>query len=718
MKRRSSLKHKILLSMIAIALTLLLSAGIIQAVSLKNMTRTVIGSNQDMAKISREQSSATLSEAIRNGLLDIAKDKADLSDRIFSDFEQAVRTAAAAASRIYADQESFLPREVPLPDASNDGNLTLQVLFSEKTDPQNPAVSQELGLLGNIQETLYALNDSSGNIASIYYASESGFMIQADYIPAKKYDSQGNLLPMEARERPWYIGARMTGASFFTPVTKDMHTANYGIMCGVPVYADGYFKGVAGAGMYLDDLESMVQEAVIGESGSALILNHDGEVLFSTYDEGTLTISTDGKDLRKLEDPELSSIAKKAVSGETGTDNFTLDGVPCYTAYAPMSTVGWSFILVLPQEEVDRPTKELQESLNLVSEEARRETDSHIRVSMIRLAVVITAAILLTFLLSFLLSRRIVRPIEELTREVGKIEGGHLDFGWDPGTGDETQLLADSFRSLTCRMQTYIDDLQTVTAEKERIGAELNIATRIQEGMLPDTFPPYPNRPEFDIYASMDPAREVGGDFYDFFLIDDDHLAIVMADVCGKGVPAALFMMASKITLSNNANQGMRPREVLEKANNTICANNKMDLFVTVWFGVLEISTGKITAANAGHEYPVLSSGEGVYALVNDKPHGFAVGAFPDEEYNEYEWQLQPGQKLFLYTDGLPEAMNKDREAFGTERMLEALNRDSGRSAQETLAAVRESVDRFVDGAEQFDDLTMLCLEYRGPKKP
>ncbi len=711
------MKRKILLSMISIVLALLLSVGIVLAVSLKNMTRTLIDSNQDMAQISQERSSSSMTDAIRDGLLKIAGDKADLSDRIFSDSKSSVQAAASAASKIYEDADLFSPREVPLPDASNDGNLTLQVLFSAKADRDDPAFRKELELLGNIQETLYALNENSENIASIYYASESGFMIQADYIPARKYDEDGNLMPLEAKERPWYIGARMTGAPFFTPVTKDAHTTKYAIMCGVPVYGDGYFKGVAGAGMYLDDIEKLVQNAVVGESGSAFIINRNGEVLFSTYDEGSLQVSTDGRDLRNHESKELSSIATKAVGGQKGVGIVSLDGVPCYMAYAPMKTVGWSFFLVLPQEEVDKPTEALQKSLDQVSEQALQATDRHIRRTILRLMIIITAAILLTLMFSFLLSRRIVRPIEQLTQEVGKIEGDRLDFSWDPGTGDETQLLADSFRSLTGRMQTYIDDLQSVTAEKERIGAELNIATRIQEGMLPDTFPAYPDRLEFDIFASMDPAKEVGGDFYDFYLIDDDHLGLVMADVCGKGVPAALFMMASKIILSNNVKQGMSPARALYETNNAICANNKMELFVTVWLGILEISTGKVTASNAGHEYPVLSSPGGSFALVDDRPHSFAVGGFPDEEYTEYEWQLQPGQKLFLYTDGVPEAMNPAREQFGTQRMLETLNNDLTRSPKEVLHAIRGAVDRFAEGAEQFDDLTMLCLEYHGRNK-
>ena len=242
---------------------------------------------------------------------------------------------------------------------------------------------------------------------------------------------------------------------------------------------------------------------------------------------------------------------------------------------------------------------------------------------------------------------------------------------------------------------------------------ELHTATRIQEAMLPNIFPPFPDRMEFDLYATMDPAREVGGDFYDFFLIDDDHLCLVMADVSGKGVPAALFMMASKIILANNAKMGKSPAEILTDTNAAICSNNREEMFVTVWLGILEISTGKLTAANAGHEYPVLKRAGGQFELIKDK-HGLVIGGMEGVRYRQYELWLEPGAKLFLYTDGVPEATDADNTLFGTERMLAALNTEPEAAPERILKNERAAVDGFVKGAEQFDDLTMLCLEYKG----
>ena len=280
---------------------------------------------------------------------------------------------------------------------------------------------------------------------------------------------------------------------------------------------------------------------------------------------------------------------------------------------------------------------------------------------------------------------------------------------------NEIGQLSDDVKDLTQEIDDYIDRIGKITAEKERIGTELETARRIQSNMMPHTFPPFPDKPEFDIYADMDPAKEVGGDFYDYFLIDEDHLGIVIADVSGKGVPAALLMMATKIIVQNCAMLGKNAAQILSTTNEAVCANNQNGMFVTVWVGILEISTGKLTAANAGHEYPVLKNPGNAFEVVKDK-HGLVIGGYEDSRYLEYEICLKPGSKLFVYTDGVPEATDSGEKMFGMERMLEALNEEPDASVRKILENVRKSIDRFVKDAEQFDDLTMLCLEYKGKK--
>ena len=249
--------------------------------------------------------------------------------------------------------------------------------------------------------------------------------------------------------------------------------------------------------------------------------------------------------------------------------------------------------------------------------------------------------------------------------------------------------------------------------EQARLETELNMASSIQADMVPHIFPAYPDRPDFDVYATMEPAKEVGGDFYDFFLIDEDTLALVIADVSGKGIPAALFMMVSKILVQNYAMMNGSPKEVLESVNRQICENNREEMFVTVWLGIVDLKTGKLTASNAGHEYPTLKQKDGSFEIVKDK-HGFVIGGMANAKYSQYELQLERGAKIFVYTDGLAEANDENGNQFGMDRLLQALKSVENGSPEEILKGINASVKSFEGGAEQFDDLTMLCFEYKG----
>ncbi len=295
----------------------------------------------------------------------------------------------------------------------------------------------------------------------------------------------------------------------------------------------------------------------------------------------------------------------------------------------------------------------------------------------------------------------------------GKTDTTHLRDLELKGDNELTDLV-EVMGQMETDIATYEQDLIAVTAKQERVNAELEMAANIQATSLPNKFPAFPDRREFDIFASMSPAKEVGGDFYDFFLLDEDHLCMVIADVSNKGVPAALFMMTSKAVLASCARQDCTPAEAMADANSILCSNNDATMFVTVWLGVLQISTGKLVTANAGHEYPVVKQPDGDFELVHDV-HGLVAGGMEGMPYTDCTITLQPGAKLFVYTDGLPEASNADGQMFGLDRMVDALCDAQDGTPEQILGDVRRAVDAFVLEEEQFDDLTMLCLEYRGP---
>ncbi|MFI3170931.1 MAG: PP2C family protein-serine/threonine phosphatase [Eubacteriales bacterium] len=245
--------------------------------------------------------------------------------------------------------------------------------------------------------------------------------------------------------------------------------------------------------------------------------------------------------------------------------------------------------------------------------------------------------------------------------------------------------------------------------EKENRNQELSVATHIQNSALPNVFPAFPDRSEFEIYASMDPSKEVGGDFYDFFLIDHDHLALIIADVSGKGVPGAMFMMATKIMIKNSTYPNASPAKVLMDVNNQLCENDDSGMFVTVWFGIYEISTGKITASNAGHEYPLFKAKDRPFEVIKDT-HGLVIGAMEDIVYEDYEMQLEQGDILYVYTDGVLDALNSASDEYGMERLISNLNEKAYKSLEEMLSIVKKDVDTFADGEDQFDDITMLTI--------
>ena len=340
---------------------------------------------------------------------------------------------------------------------------------------------------------------------------------------------------------------------------------------------------------------------------------------------------------------------------------------------------------------------------------------------VLRLEAMTILLALVTSLSAFLFLRKhFVRPMKLVTGEAERFarenSRAHEETLKNISSIREIDTLARSLDRMEKDTLSYIERLTAVTSENERIGTELALARGIQAAVLPNAFPPFPWKNEFDIYASMSPAKEVGGDFYDFFLIDDDHLGLVIADVAGKGVPAALFMMIAKLLIKLRAGSGGNPGDMLSDVSNTLCERNMAELFVTVWLAILTISTGEGRVMNAGHEYPALCHKGGRYEMIKEK-HAPPLATVDGMKYKDQEFKLEPGDTLFVYTDGVTEAMNRDKKMFGNDRLIEALNIDPSADPKTLIENVRGSIDSFVGDAMQFDDITMLSFRYKGPKQ-
>ena len=343
------------------------------------------------------------------------------------------------------------------------------------------------------------------------------------------------------------------------------------------------------------------------------------------------------------------------------------------------------------------------------------EVRAYLNSFLINMLLISFAIIGITIILYIFFVRKMVtKPVGKLTAftqeitKTGMFENQHIDIK----TGDEIESLSQSFNFMLAELENYIANLSKVTAEKERIGAELDIAKHIQASMLPCIFPAFPERKEFDIYATMEPAKEVGGDFYDFFMVDDTHLAIVMADVSGKGVPAALFMVIGKTLIKDHTTPGRDLGKVFTEVNQLLCESNSEELFITAFEGVLDLVTGEFVYVNAGHEMPFICKAGGDFEPYKIRA-GFVLAGMEGMKYRAGSTRLEPGDKIFQYTDGVTEATNLKNELYGMNRLGAILNKVKGGTPNDILPAIKKDIDEFVGDADQFDDITMLCLEYK-----
>ena len=661
----------------------------------------------------------TMNQVVTSNLNDLTDLTAEKFDSTFRVLRSEVEILSDYAELLLQDPSSFPAVSVSPPDASKEGKVTAQLLYEDPSKASDPAVRARTGLFGNMSGMMLSVFNQFEEIDSCFIASTDGSFIIVDDNSAGKFDDKGELIDIPVTKRPWYTGAAEAGQVYFTDVEEDIFTKRIGLNCSMPVYdRQGNLAGVVGADLFLETLSETVEESD-EKGGIFFIVNQAGHIIFSPMTEGIFAVSDPDSDTSITEgDSELSEFIREALKQKAECRLITVGDELYYMAGVPMETVGWTAVTAVSKDLVDQPAAAMNEQYTGIQSEATETYRNSIARSRSTTMLIMLAVLILGIISAVILGKRIVSPLTRMTKEIGSLGGDHLQFRMKDiyKTDDEIQVLAESFADLSAKTLRYVEEVKNVTAEKERIGAEMNMATDIQASQLPSTFPPYPEREEFNIFASMTPAKEVGGDFYDFFLIDDDHLGMVMADVSGKGVPAALFMMIAKILVKNRLQSGEGPRAALENVNRQLLEGNNADMFVTVWCAVLTLSTGQGIAANAGQEHPAIRRKDGLYELVKYR-HSPAIAMIDDLSFREHGFRLNPGDSLFVYTDGVPEATDRHLELFGTDRMLEALNSEADASPEKIVHNVMNHITAFVDGNQQFDDITMLALKYNGPRK-
>ena len=560
----------------------------------------------------------------------------------------------------------------------------LRILRSE--DITYESIKQEIDLLGNVEQVWIPFQRQHREVA-IFLAAKAGVLIAYDIAlynpepgkPDVYYDFTGS---------SWYRRCEKTQATGFTDVYDDHWGRGKMMTAFAPFYdGGGNFAGAMGMDILITDLYRSIVAIDMGRGAYAFLVDHNGKIISSPD-------SPNAETAMLSDDPDITpEIAREILTGRTSV---ALSGSETYYAYTPIRSTGWKLCIKMPRSLILSPLSYIYENVEWA-------------ILFLLLSFVVMWAVVRIAGCKF--SERLTAPISRLGHDVDKISSGNLEHRAEITSDDEIGELARNFNVMTESLREYIANLADVTAEKERIGAELNIATQIQADMLPKIIPPFLNNEAFDIRATMTPAKEVGGDFCDFFMVDDDHLALVMADVSGKGVPAALFMVIAKTLIKNRAMMGGTPSEILHDVNNQLCEGNDSSFFVTVWLGILELSTGHVSASNAGHEYPAIRKAGGMYELFTTEQDP-ALAVMEDMEFTESSFTLGHLDTLYLYTDGMAEATNARRELYGTERMTAELNRTAGAPANEVLDIMNRSVMEFTGDAPQFDDITMLCLQF------
>lgn len=699
-QKKNSIGYKIIMLMLFVSLTGLAFSIIVSLANMLAIRSSYLATNRTLEEEVSGRSEDALLAQMQQNLRSLATDRTSVNAA--SSLERylgIVQNLSGYITSLYQEPEAFRSQKVYGPSPENGGTYTLQ--FYTESDVPAEDVQEEADLLGNVEYIFDpVIRNNEDVITTIYLATESGILLSYD-----PDSDRANSPYYDFKETEWYQAVMKEGKPLYTDVYKGAY--GWGLMttCAAPFYgADGEITGVVCIDLQLEDIQRELVSVDISEHASAYLVDRYGNLIAGP----DVDYSTES--FRQLSELNSSPEFEKVAAGILAQENGVSEVEGKFYAYAPIDHVDWSLIIIVPKEDILQPVTEMLDTINGEMEESSTFISRRIMAAVVSLILVLLLSVALIVYMAVRFTGRLVEPLQSMRRQVRVISGGELDVRVKVESDDEVGELAEEFNQMASSLKEHIEQIRMVTAEKERIGAELSVAKQIQANMLPNIFPPFPERTEFDIYASMTPAREVGGDFYDFFLVDEDHLAVVMADVSGKGVPAALFMVIAKTLIKDCVQMGRGPAEAFAEVNNKLCESNDEGMFVTAWLGLLEISTGKMAYVNAGHNPPLIGKKKEGFAYLKMRP-GFVLAGMEDMSYKSGELFLEEGDVLFLYTDGVTEAARKDNVLYGEERLRQILNAHTGKRAEELVRAVGEDIGNFVEGADQFDDITMLALQ-------
>ncbi len=724
-----SIRGRVLFLALSSVFVALLAAGAV-VVHWFYVTQSVISQQENaLAGVLAESMGDYAAESVKDELQKVTEAKAQHLDRELHNVGEDVELMSDCMTRILSFPEDYLPRT--LPDTRLDSDIlsgTPYIHYSPELAQQGigEEMREEIGRAGNIADVLVPMSKFYEDLMTSFFASSKhGYMVSVDIVPSKEgaasiYPSeearQEFLDNFDPRERFWY----RFGKDAAKPVFTNLYKSAAGVLalsCVMPYYDNDGFAGVTGISYSAEDIRRSVVEFAHEQSSANFMLDGRGDVVISSEKEGILAAVPEIVDLRQAAEPDIAEAARHMTAGESGVMSVALNGKQYYLAFAPMQTVGWSFGVLIEDREVADVAAQVSGDVLQEMGTFRGSLREIFSDSLVKMGTILLPVLLLVIYGSGFMAARVTRPIRRLAEGVREIAAGNFDRKLDLHTGDEIEHLAECFNTMTEELKTYTEHLALAAAEKEHARTELEVAAKIQTDMLPDAVGAFPNRKEFDLYALMEPARDVGGDFYDFYMVDEHRLAFAIADVSGKGIPAAMFMAKSQSVLKHCLLMAKSPDDlaaVLEHANRLLCKNNDAAMFVTVFLGMLDLETGRLTYADGGHCPPLLGR-NGSYEFLPMKK-GTMLGLM-ELPYEQQSVELSPGTVLYLYTDGVSEAMNEAEEQFTEARIKEVLDAlPPDRKAEDILSYMLERIRQHIGSAEQSDDITMLGLQYHGNK--
>lgn len=704
---KGNIHTRILKALMGVASLSLISFALI---SLDGMRRLGDFSIQSSSGLGREAviiSKSALESLAQDGLRRITTDSANLCNAQFKEIESTVNVLADINEKLWINPNAYpRNRSYSFSETPKDPAMFSVYQYPKSVNPNS--FKDELEISSSMDTFFKPFIINNSNISDFNIGTPNGLFRRFPWGPVSpEYD---------VRKRNWYKRAVDTGKQGWSDPYIGAIAKNIRINYSKPIYRNKKLVSVVACNIPLQTINERIISTRLNNQGTAVLVDSNRNIIAR---EGMSTNAENWEDPQKIErfklDPSSSDNKKfedDLIAGKSGIHLSKYKGKDSYIAYAPVETTRWSVLFIMPVEAVHAPIKPTEDAIIKQTATVKSQVIAKIQISIFVLTVVFFIIIAAVYLLAKRTAKFVTGPILLLDEGVRIIGNGKLDHAIEIHTGDEIEELAKSFNKMTADLRKYIRNLTETTAAKERIQSELKVATDIQASLLPRLFPAFPTRSEFDVFATMDAAKEVGGDFYDFFFVDDNNLCFLIADVADKGVPAALYMMVAKTLLKSEGQRIGEPDQILTYVNNVLAADNENCMFVTVFCAILNVSTGEVRFANAGHNPPLIINSDGISYMTLKA--GFVLGPIPDSEYVKEQIILQPGDTIFLYTDGVTEAKNPAAELYGEARLLSSLQNSPKESLTEMIHHIRTEVREHANGAAQSDDVTMVALRYRG----